>query len=309
MTSLLCFLYVPVLALAQDSTRIGSLNDIQNLPEFTVQSKRLTPNDIIDSILYYEPKNYSYPPVYFGEISCRLESDSDILFHATTDSVYFVRSKRRPARYNAQICRQNKSTIDSRNMQQNDLLRIMEFNGFPPMVSLGTFLTDLRKVFSRNEVQYGTSRKNDKLLFHVVIKYSMEAKDETGRILHMVVDRNNWKLMEIEHNIFSRQDNIVESIYSAPTCAETIERLQIGKKRVGVACMEWALRFDFDSSQMLTPFEFKVSDNLLFLSRNVLSNKQKKSESKYTYQIKFQGNLTEGPECSSEAFSITEWVH
>jgi hypothetical protein len=294
-----------------NDTSQGVLNKIQDLPDITVHSSKLTAVNIIDSILFYEKENYFYPEAYTGKITGVLNKGVDSSFYAITDSVYFVRKNRkRKVEYVPKIARQNTTDFIKDQLDSFSRKRVMTWTGFPPLKDFQSVIGGTKKTAAASRTLFGVSRQDSVLIHHILIRSRPTNKGSANSsFLHLTIDRKGWKLMSMELYLFDSTERFLASLNEAQSCSAALQALDSGIYDPQIRCLKFTLCYKTARNQKLIPSELKFQDNLLNLAFSLFKKAEDKSGAMYTYDLRFDDFVDELPAVDLKEFRSSDWAY
>ena len=176
----------------------------QDLSDVTVRARKLSLENLLDSVIQHAPKSYVEPQLYAVTERTLLYKPGDTLFRADIPA-YFVKGK--DFSYRLRRDTTEKVLVEDR-LPADAHQRVMNFSAFPELTNLLTFLESVASASVSQRGFYATSGWGDSLRYHVIVPQKFKrtfmtkmftAKMDEDTILgfsHYTIRRKGWVLEE-----------------------------------------------------------------------------------------------------------------
>jgi len=137
----------------------------QDLSDVTVRARKLSLENLMDSVIKHAPKSYVEPQLYAVTERTLLYKPGDTLFRADIPA-YFVKGK--DFIYRLRRDTTEKVLVEDR-LPADAHQRVMNFSAFPELTNLLTYLENIASASVSQRGFYATSGWGDSLRYHVIV--------------------------------------------------------------------------------------------------------------------------------------------
>lgn len=302
---------IPLCAEAQDIRRTQDLSDA------TVRARKLSLENLIDSVITYAPKSYTEPRIYAVMQRTLLYKPGDTLFRADIPA-YLVKGT--DFTYRLKRDTTEPASVDDR-LPADAHQRIMGFTAFPELTNLLTFLERVASASVSQRGFYATSGWGDSLRYHVIVPTKfrrnlitkmLTAKMDEDTILFFVqytIRRKGWVLEENIWKATTAPRELVQHFRKSKSYREADSLMEVARVREEAHQIFGIKKWTEGPDGRYFFSDYVFRDHLMYGSTNLSGKKDRMTDYTEGYETHYDMSRTRTDDTGLRLFSIQSFFN
>lgn len=289
----------------------------QDLSDVTVRARKLSLENLMDSVIKHAPKSYVEPQLYAVTERTLLYKPGDTLFRADIPA-YFVKGK--DFIYRLRRDTTEKVLVEDR-LPADAHQRVMNFSAFPELTNLLTYLENVASASVSQRGFYATSGWGDSLRYHVIVPQKFKrdfmtkmftAKMDEDTILgfsHYTIRRKGWVLEESGWKSTTAPRDLVQRFRKSASYREVDSLMEAARVREQAHQVFGIKKWSEGPDGRYFFSDYVMRDNLMFLSMNLSGKKDRMTDYTYGYETHYDPSRTRTDDSGLRYFNIDSFFN